>query len=57
MTINSSSLNIHTFLNIAATVTGIIPTEDVLYVYVSGVYSSLGNINKKLLSSLAYFGH
>ena len=54
MTINSSSLNIHTFLNIATTVTGIIRTEDVLYVYVSGVYSSLGSINK---SSLAYFGH
>ena len=56
MTINSSSLNIHTFLNIATAVTGIIPTKDALYVYVSGVYSSLGNINKKLLPSLADFG-
>ena len=56
MIINSSSLNIHTFLNIATAVTGIIPTKDALYVYVSGVYSSLGNINKKLLPSLADFG-
>ena len=32
MIITSSSLSIHTFLNIATAATGIIPTIDVLYV-------------------------
>ena len=38
MTINSSSLNIHTFLNIATAVTGIIPTKDALYVCLRGLF-------------------